>query len=131
MNVSTFIGKKQAGFKGVLMTCLGFLTVPVTLILLIAMFLTNFAQIEWVQHAFAGIRVCVCVLIVQAVLRLWIKSVVDALALVIYLTVFALNAFSNVLPVKLPAAVLVILAGAVGILISLRREKGKKGGNAA
>ncbi len=131
MNVSTFIGRKQAGIKGALMTCLGFLTVPVTLILLIAIFLNNFAQLEWVQHAFAGIRVCVCVLIAQAVLRLWKKSVVDALALVIFLAVFALNAFSGVLPVKIPAAVLVILAGAVGILISLHREKGKKGGDAA
>ena len=48
---------------------------------------------------------------------------VDGAALAIYLVVFALNAFSNVLPVKIPAAVLVILAGAVGILISLRRAR--------
>lgn len=128
MNVSTFIGEKKAGVRGALATCLGFLTVPMALILVIAAFLTNFSQIEWVQHAFAGIRVCVCVLIVQAVLRLWKKSVVDAAALLIYLGVFALNAFSDVLPVKLPAAVLVLLAGAVGILISLRR--GRKNGKA-
>ena len=127
LNVSTFIGQKKAGVLGALAASVGFLTAPVAIIMIIAAFLTNFADLAVVQHAFAGIRVCVCVLIVQAVLRLWKKSVVDALALVIYLVVFALNAFSGLLPVKIPAAVLVLLAGAAGIFISLRREKGKAG----
>ena len=111
---------------------MGFLTGPIVIILIIAAFLTNFATLPLVQHAFAGIRVCVCVLIVQAVLRLWKKSVVDACALGIYLVVFVLNAFSGVLPVRIPAAVLVILAGAVGIFISLRRaaRAGKAGDQA-
>ena len=109
--------------KGALVALLGFLTGPLVIITLIAAFLQNFAEYPVVQHAFAGIRVCVCVLILQAVLRLWKKSVVDATALVIFLAVFILNAFSSVLPVKIPAAVLVILAGCVGMFISLRRAK--------
>ena len=82
-----------------------------------------------VQHAFAGIRVCVCVLIVQAVLRLWKGSVVDAFTLVLYLLVFALNAFGGLLPVKLPAAALVLLSGAAGLAVSMRRaaRSGKEG----
>ena len=128
MNVSTFIGQKKAGVKGALAAGLGFLTGPLVIITLIAAFLQNFAQYPVVQHAFAGIRVCVCVLILQAVLRLWKKSVVDSMALVIYLAVFALNAFSPLLPVKIPAAVLVILAGCVGMFISLRRSKAAKEG---
>ena len=134
LNVSTFIGQKKAGLKGTLAALLGFLTGPLVIITLIAAFLQNFAQYPIVQHAFAGIRVCVCVLILQAVLRLWKKSVVDGIALAIYLAVFALNAFSPVLPVKLPAAVLVILAGCVGMFISLRRKdaaENAKGGDRA
>ena len=123
MNVSTFIGEKRSGFKGAIAASLGFLTGPVILILLIAMFISNFAHLEVVQHAFAGIRVCVCVLILQAVLRLWKSSVVDPVALVIYIVVFALHAFSGVLPVKIPAAVLVILAGVAGVIISDRRNR--------
>ena len=128
LNVSTFIGQKKAGVKGALVAGLGFLTGPLVIITLIAAFLQNFAQYPVVQHAFAGIRVCVCVLIVQAVLRLWKKSVVDGAALAIYLAVFALNAFSPLLPVKIPAAALVILAGCVGMFISLRRSKAAKEG---
>ena len=128
MNVSTFIGQKKNGVKGAIAAGLGFLTGPLIIITLIAAFLQNFAQYPVVQHAFAGIRVCVCVLILQAVLRLWKKSVVDAAALAIFLAVFALNAFSPLLPVKIPAAVLVILAGCTGMIISLRRSKTAKEG---
>ena len=123
MNVSTFIGEKRKGIKGAIAASLGFLTGPIILILIIAMFISNFAQLEVVQHAFAGIRVCVCVLILQAILRLWKSSVVDPVALVIYLVVFALHACSGILPVKIPAAVLVILAGIAGIIISDRRNR--------
>ena len=131
MNVSTFIGEKRGGLKGAIAASLGFLTGPVIIILAIAMFLQNFAQMEIVQHAFAGIRVCVCVLIVQAVLRLWKKSVVDPFTLGLYIAVFALNAFSGLLPVKVPAAVLVILSGVAGILISnYKNRRAGKGDDA-
>ena len=69
------------------------------------------------------IRVCVCVLIVQAVMRLWKKSIVDAFTLGLYLVIFVLNAFSSVLPVKVPAAVLVICAGVIGVVMSMRHRK--------
>lgn len=129
LNVSTFIGEKRHGIAGALLATCGFLTGPIAIILVIAAFLQNFAQLELVQHAFAGIRVCVCVLILQAVLRLWKKSVVDPFTLGLYLIVFALHAFAGVLPVKVPAAVLVLLAGAAGILASgaKNRRSGKAG----
>ncbi len=129
LNVSTFIGEKRGGVKGALAATTGFLTGPVVIILIIAMFLKNFATLPLVQHAFAGIRVCVCVLILQAVLRLWKKSVVDPFTLGLYLAVFALNALSGLLPVKIPAAVLVILSGAAGILAANRKNRtaGKAG----
>ena len=136
LNVSTFIGEKKKGIPGALCATTGFLTGPVTIILIIAAFLTNFAEQPIVQHAFAGIGVCVCVLIVQAVLRLWKSSVVDAFSLFLYLLIFVLNAFSGVLPVKIPAAVLVIIAGVTGVVVSARRrnksgaaaEEGKEAG---
>lgn len=129
LNVSTFIGEKKKGIPGALCATTGFLTGPVTIILIIAAFLTNFAEQPIVQHAFAGIRVCVCVLIVQAVLRLWKSSVVDAFSLFLYLLIFVLNAFSGALPVKIPAAVLVIIAGVTGVVVSARRRN--KSGAAA
>ena len=129
LNVSTFVGQKRKGVAGAIAAMLGFLTGPIAIILILAAFLRNFAELEAVQHAFAGIRVCVCVLIVQAVLRLWKKSVVDPFTLALYLVILALfsvSSFTSLLPVKIPAAVLVILAGCVGMFISLRRENAAK-----
>ena len=129
MNVSTFIGEKRGGVKGAAVASAGFLTGPILIILAIAMFMQNFATLPVVQHAFAGIRVCVCVLILQAVLRLWKKSVVDPFTLGLYIAVFTLNVLSGVLPVKIPAAVLVILSGIAGVLAANRknRAEGKAG----
>ena len=129
LNVSTFIGEKRRGVKGAVAATTGFLTGPVAIILVIAAFLQNFATYPVVQHAFAGIRVCVCVLILQAVLRLWKKSVVDPFTLGLYLAVFALHALSGFLPVKIPAAILVILSGVAGVLAANRknRKAGKAG----
>ena len=109
---------------------LGFLTGPIAIILIIAAFLKNFAELEVVQHAFAGIRVCVCVLIIQAILRLWKSSVVDAFTLVLYaviLSLSALSTFTGLLPVKIPAAVLVILSGVAGLTASLVKDKNSGG----
>ena len=126
LNVSTFIGEKRAGIKGALLATAGFLTGPIIIILVIAAFLRNFATLPVVQHAFAGIRVCVCVLIVQAVLRLWKSSVVDVFTFVLYIVILSLSAlssFTSLLPGKIPAAVLVILAGLAGLTASLIKNK--------
>lgn len=127
LNVSTFIGEKKGGVAGALCATVGFLTGPIVIILVLATFLSNFADLPVVQHAFAGIRVCVCVLILQAVMRLWKKSVVDAFTLFLYLVIFSLNAFKGILPVKIPAAVLVICAGVIGVLMSMRNRKAASG----
>ena len=126
LNVSTFIGEKRHGVKGALAATAGFLTGPILIILIIAMFLRNFAQEPLVQHAFAGIRVCVCVLILQAVLRLWKKSVTDPFSLGLYLAVFVLHAFSGVLPFRIPAALLVLLSGVAGILAAEFKNRNHK-----
>lgn len=126
LNVSTFIGYNKKGIPGALVATAGFLTGPVIIILLIAAFLSNFAHYPVVQYAFSGIRVCVCVLILQAILRLWNKSVVDPVSFVLYLVIFALAAGSQYLPVSVPAAVLVICAGIFGVLFGKTPDEMKK-----
>ena len=117
LNVATFIGSRRKGVAGAIAATLGFITVPIIIILLIATFLQGFADLPVVQNAFAGIRVCVCVLIVEAVMRLWSKSVIDHVSLAMYLVVFLMTALSGVLPVAVPAAILVILSGMLGVLL--------------
>ena len=127
LNVSTFIGYKKKGILGSIASTLGFLTGPIVIILIIAAFLTSFAELEIVQHAFAGIRVCVCVLILQAILRLWKKSIVDKTTFILYLIIFFLAAAGPyVLPFKIPAAVLVIASGVFGVFFGRTGKEGTK-----
>ncbi len=123
LNVSTFIGNKRHGVIGGITATLGFLTCPIVLILLIAMFLTNFAHLPVVKNAFAGIRVCVCLLIIQAVIKLWKTSIVDMTTLVLFLIIFFLAAFSSLLPFSVPTVMLVIGAGIFGMFFSKGGEE--------
>lgn len=119
INVSTFIGYKRAGIIGAIISTIGFVTIPIGIITIIAAFLQNFADLAIVKNAFAGIRVCVCVLILNAIERLWNKSIVDKKTLVLFTIVFVLSAFVGLSP-----ALLVVAAAIVGIAI--KQIGGKK-----
>ena len=94
------------------------MTGPVIIITLIAALLTNFADIEIIKHAFAGIRVAVCVLIVSAISRLWKKSVVDIGAFVIFAVVLLISVMGDYLPkLDVSPVILVVAAAVVGIII--------------
>ena len=71
-----------------------------------------FSHLAWVQHAFAGIRVCVCVLIFNAVLKLWKGAVKDVWGLVIFLVILALSVFTKLSPI-----IYVLAAAVAGLLI--------------
>ena len=80
-----------------------------------------FAELEIVKHAFAGIRICVCVLIFNAVLKLGKQAVIDKPTFMIALLVALLAFFTD-----LPPTVFVLLAAAAGILIQLVKQRGGK-----
>ncbi len=103
----------------------GFVTVPLVLLIAIAASLRSFAQVPVVRSAFAGIRVCVCVLIVNAVLRLWKNSVVDRPTLLLFAAVFALSAASAIMPFSVSPAVIVLASLLFGVVWQ-RRIRGKK-----
>ena len=112
VNTATFVGQKQAGVWGGIIATLGVVFPSLVIIMIIAAFIQNFAHLPAVQNAFAGIRVCVCVLILNAVVKLWKKSVVDWKTFLIFLLVFAGSVFLNVSPV-----LYVLAAALAGIVI--------------
>ena len=96
VNVSTFVGRKRKGIPGGIVATLGVVTPSLIIIMIIAAFLTNFQDNEYVQHAFAGIRICVCALITHAVIGFIKKTVVDGLTLTVFICVFILAAFTKI-----------------------------------
>ena len=112
VNTATFVGQKQAGSWGGIFATLGVVFPSLVIIMIIAAFIQNFAHLPAVQNAFAGIRVCVCVLILNAVVKLWKKSVVDWKTFLIFLLVFAGSVFLNISPV-----LYVLAAALAGIVV--------------
>ena len=121
INTATFVGYKQKGISGGIIATLGFVTPALLIITVIAALLTNFAHISLVQNAFAGIRVCVCILILNAIINLWKNSVTDAPSLIIFLAVAALSILFSASP-----ALMVIIAGAAGIVINTIKHSRNK-----
>ena len=111
VNTATFIGYKVAGTVGGIIATLGVVFPSLVIITLIAGILTNFADIPAVKSAFSAVRVCVCVLIFNAVLKLWKGAVKDRGALVLFLAVFVLSMFFDISPV-----LFVLFCAAAGIV---------------
>ena len=120
VNTATFIGYKVAGTVGGVIATLGVVFPSLVIITVIAAILTSFADLPAVKSAFAGIRVCVCVLIFNAVLKLWKKAVVDKATLLLFLGVFLLSVFFDISPI-----VFVVFCAAAGIVLTRMGVKGK------
>ena len=114
VNVATFIGRKVAGNLGGVIATLGVVFPSVVIITLLAGVIEYYSSLEWVKHAFAGIRVCVCVLIFNAVLKLFKKSIIDFKTMAIYLIILACSFMFNISPV-----IFVIAAGIIGIILKV------------
>ena len=120
VNTATFIGYKIAGNIGAVAATLGVIFPSFVIITVIAGIIQNFADIPAVKSAFAGIRVCVCVLIFNSVVKLWKGAVKDKAALVLCLGVFVLSVFFDISPI-----VFVVFCAAAGILLTRLGVRGK------
>lgn len=118
VNTATFVGQSTAGVAGGIFATLGVVFPSLIIITLIAAFLQNFADLAIVQNAFAGIRVCVCVLVFNAVVKLWKKSVVDKKTLVVFLIVMLGSYFTDIAP-----TIFVVLACVTGIVLKNMEAK--------
>lgn len=112
VNTATFVGRKEKGIGGGIAATLGVVFPSLVIITVLAAFLANFADILWVQKAFAGIRVAVCVLVFNAFVKLFKKNVKGSAAVGIFAVVLAGAVFTGISPI-----VYVILAAAAGIVI--------------
>ena len=103
VNTATFIGQKRAGIAGGIVATLGVVFPSLLIIVALAGVITSFSHLTWVQHAFAGIRVCV---------KLWKSAVKDVWGLLIFLAVLAASLLTSLSPVWY-----VLAAGVAGVLI--------------
>lgn len=121
VNVATFVGKKVGGFWGSVCSTLGVISPSVLIIMIIAAFINNFADLWFVQSAFAGIRVVVIVLILNTIISMWKKSIKNVFSYIVMIIAFILSFFDI-----LASALVVIISGFAGVLYTIKLGGGKK-----
>lgn len=111
VNTATFVGYFKKKVPGAIVATAGVVFPSFVIIILIASLLSNFADLPIVQHALAGVRIAVCILIFKAVLKLLKNSIKDWIGVLIFglALVCAIGDF-------VPTILIVVLAATTGIL---------------
>lgn len=120
VNTATFIGYKRKGIIGAIVATLGMIFPSIVIITIIAVFFDQFENYQIVQHAFAGIRVAVAALILNAIVTMWQKAVKDYIGIIIFLVSFFVVAFLDVSPIWV-----VIISFIAGIIIKHKKVDSK------
>ena len=119
VNTATFVGRKEKGALGGAAATLGVVFPSLVIIASLAGVLQLIADLPVVKSAFAGIRVCVCVLIFNAVVKLFKKAVIDKKTAFLYCLVLLGAVLTKLSPVAF-----VLAAALLGILLT-RKEAAK------
>lgn len=119
VNTATYVGYKQAGFFGGLFATLGIISPSILIICLIASILKNFIDLPVVVHALSGIRIVVCALMLNTVVTMAKKGIVDKLGAVLFTCSFILACFTPV-----PTALIIVISGITGMIA--KKIGGKK-----
>lgn len=118
VNTATFVGTKLKGAVGGAVATFAVVLPSLIIITIISTVLKSFASYPVVQHAFAGIRVAVAVLIINSVIKLYQKGVKGALGNGIFVASLLLVAVLDLSPVWIVAAVLIL-----GVVLTWKEGK--------
>lgn len=125
VNVSTFIGYKERGVKGAIAATLGMVFPSLVIITAIAAVLINFQDNQYVSMAFSGIRVTVCAMITNSIIKLSKKSIVDKTTIAIFIAILI-----SLFLLKVSTILVVLIGIVLGLLTSALKKISKtNGGN--
>ena len=105
--ILAYVGHLQGGPIGAACATLGVIFPSLLIITALASVIRRISHYAAVAHAFAGIRVAVSVLVLQAKLKLWRKGVKGPAAIGVWLAALAASAFFGVSAVWIVAAAIV------------------------
>lgn len=111
VNTATYVGYLQKGLAGAIWGTAGMISPSILIITTLCMFLNNFLDNVWVQHALMGIRGVVCALMLNTVISLAKKSLISKMCVVIGIAAMIFAMFTEV-----PTVLIVVVAAIIGIL---------------
>ena len=111
VNTATLVGNRLCGVWGGIFATAGVVSPALIIIMVISGFINSFADSPIVANAFSGIRVAVCALMINVIIKLLKTSIKDKLGAIIFLLVLFIGVFTALSPVYF-----VVFAAAAGII---------------
>jgi chromate transporter len=118
VNLSTFAGAKRGGVPGGIIATAGFIFPGVTFMILVSVFIQRFAEYPVVRHAFAGIRLAVCALVLDTVLKLFKGVFKGRFSVAVFIAALGLSAFVSASPV-----LIILASGLAGFFLKRPAKK--------
>ena len=128
INCATYVGYKQKGLPGALAATFGMIVPSFVIILVIALFLDNFLEIEWIAHAFIGIKIAVGIIIVDAAVNMIRKMQKKLLPRVIMVCAAAAMLAINLFSLRISSIILMLTAALISLIVFVIRRRSGKGG---
>ena len=124
VHAAILVGRRVAGFTGMIVSVLGTIVPPITILAVISLFYKAFATNPWVAAVLGGMQAGVAAVICDVVWNLGAKVVKEksAMSIAIMAGAFIATAFF-----KVNVIVIILCAAALGV-IRLLVERGKAGG---
>ncbi len=124
VNAAILVGRRVAGFTGMIVSVLGTIIPPITILAVISLFYKAFATNPWVAAVLGGMQAGVAAVICDVVWNLGAKVVKEksAMSIAIMAGAFIATAFF-----KVNVIIIILCAAALGV-IRLLVERGKAGG---
>ena len=113
VNVATFVGFKQAGILGGIISTIGMITPSLVIIMILASLINSISEYSYVQKALRGINVAVAALMTWVIInfaRKTIKNLENA--------IFMLLGFGLVFFLKIPSFWIILSALLIGVILT-------------
>ena len=129
INCATYVGYRQGGFFGSLLTTVGIVIPSFTVIFIISKFFDNFLEIGIIANAFKGIKIAVGILILNAAVTMIKKMQKKAFPLAVMICSFVIMLLINVFALNFSSISLMIIAAVISLVFfAAKGFPGQKGG---
>lgn len=123
INCATYVGYKKAGILGSVIATLAMVIPSFVIIYLVSTVFDQFLLLPIVANAFKGIKIGVGILIFRVALTMLKKMQKKPMPRIIAGCAFAVMLTANFLSLRLSSIVLMLIAGAAGILVFAAKRK--------
>jgi chromate transporter len=119
INASTYVGYKAAKVLGAIVSTVAVCLPSLIIIFTISLFFDEFLQLKYVSYAFEGIRVCVCLLILFAGIKMLKKLKRNLFNIILLSISFVAVLLLGFFAIDISTVYFVLAGGAVGIIAYL------------